>query len=121
MLTQLKYFKIYEYEITFQLSNSILKSNLITILKTLLTYISKVNGVVTDVKLSLKTSKTINKYKLKKLNKNIFNSRNPKYNHHYIYTLHVKMNPFLLKEFLYNLKLRKITSNIICIKHQKNI
>lgn len=113
--------KIYEYEITFQLSESIPKITLVTTLQGLLKYISQAHGIVTNIKLSLKTSKTQNKYKIHKGDKQFFNSENPQLNNNYLYTVFVKINPLLLKELLYNLKIRKLTSNIICVKHVKKI
>lgn len=111
-------FKISEYEITFIVNSTIDKINLQKIFHTLFQYITKARGVITNLKVSVKTDSKYNKNKIKKFeNSLIYNNISKQY----IYTLHVKISPLLLKELIYNLKIRKITSNLICIKHIKTI
>lgn len=114
----LTHFKLYEYEVTFIVADTINKNNLQKIFQNLFQYITKIGGVITDLQIAVKTSAKYNKNKIKKNQNSLIYSNLQK---KYIYTINVKMNPSLLKEFIYNLKIRKITSNILCIKHIKGI
>lgn len=114
----LTHFKLYEYEITFIVNDTINQTTLQKIFQNLFQHLIQLGGVITNLQISLKTSSKYNKNKVKKLKNSLLYANLEKT---YIYTLHVKMNPSLLKEFIYNLKLRKIPSKILCIKHIKSI
>lgn len=111
--------KLYTYEITFIISSKLSKNNLVKLLTILSKYILKNKGIIMDIELALKTSEKYRTFRLKKLANSsniIYNNLNKKY----LCSIYLKINPFLLKELLYNLKLRKILSRYICIKTIKH-
>jgi len=114
----MKAIKLYEYEISFIVSTEEFRQKIAALILLFLKQLTFYKGLVIKMEISVKTASQYSKYKIKKIQKH-----NPKLYKNlqkkYIYTFFVKLNPIILQEFLYNLKLRKIASQMFCIKHYK--
>ena len=104
-------FKLYEYEISFHVDKKITK-------KKLTDYLLKENSIVKDIQISLKKPKSYRTFRLKKEQKNILYKKLDK---KYICTLYISATPYILEKVIYNLKIQKISNNIMAIKHLKQI
>ena len=111
-------FKLYEYEISFHVDKKITKKKLRSFLVFLTDYLLKENSIVKDIQISLKKPKSYRTFRLKKEQKNILYKKLDK---KYICTLYISATPYILEKVIYNLKIQKISNNIMAIKHLKQI
>nr|YP_009121378.1 hypothetical protein [Thecamonas trahens]AJF36643.1 hypothetical protein [Thecamonas trahens] len=120
-MERLNKFKLYEYEISFNIDKKITKQKLKKFLVFLSNYLLKEKSILKDIQISLKKPKSYRTFRLKK---QLTNTNNPLYTElekKYICTLHLSTTPHILDEIIYNLKIQKISSNIMAIKHLKNV
>ena len=114
-------FKLYEYEISFIIDQKITKQKLKKFLIFLTKHLLNNNSIVKDIQISLKKPKSYRTFRLKK---NLAKTNDSYYtglNKKHICTLYISTSPRILNEIVYNLKIQKISSKIITLKHLKYI